>query len=111
HGSNGLLIAELLQPNILCFLQILLVTTIGQVFLCPFVKPFRLERLFFTWILPINILTVVWDGLVSVVRVDRLELMADRAREFAPPGSRIENGRSGPWWKQVSWVAIIPDRS
>lgn len=108
HGKHGLLIAEILQPDLICFLQILLATTIGQVVLCPFVRPFRWERLLFTWLIPINILTVAWDGLVSVIRVDRASVLADRARKFAPAGAKIESGGSGPWWKRVSWVTVIP---
>lgn len=68
HLSNGhcLLVAEILTPDIWCALRILLATTLGQVLLAPLVKPFRLSRLLFTWVIPVNLLTVTWDGLISV---------------------------------------------
>jgi len=34
----------------------------------PFVRPFRLERLFWTYVLPVVPLGVFWDGLVSCLR-------------------------------------------
>ncbi len=110
HGTKGFLVAELLRPGLLCFFQILLVTTVGQVLLCPFVKPFRWERLLFTWVIPINLITVMWDGLVSVIRVDGPRTLDVRAREFAPAGTHVVSGVSGPWWAPVSWFAVIPSR-
>lgn len=35
----------------------------------PFVRPFKLSRLFFTYLVPIVPITVLWDGLVSCLRV------------------------------------------
>ena len=34
----------------------------------PFIKPFKLSRLFWTYIIPVIPLTVLWDGLVSALR-------------------------------------------
>ena len=34
----------------------------------PFVKPFSLKRLLFTYFIPLNMITVLWDGIVSVIR-------------------------------------------
>jgi hypothetical protein len=47
---------------------VLLATTAGQVLLSPFVLPFRLSRLLFTWVLPVNIVTVCFDGIISVLK-------------------------------------------
>ena len=47
----------------------------------PFVKPFRLSRLFFTYVLPVIPLCVLWDGLVSCLRVyspDELRTLVSR---------------------------------
>ncbi|MBU6323950.1 MAG: hypothetical protein KJS92_00545, partial [Bacteroidetes bacterium] len=77
--GHCLLVAEILTPDIWCALRILLATTIAQVLFAPFVKPFRLRRLLFTWIIPINLLTVTWDGLISVYK----SLGKKRRRELA----------------------------
>jgi hypothetical protein len=68
RAGNALVVAEILQPNPLSFLRILLATTIGQILFCPFVAPFRWKRILFTWMIPVNIITVTWDGLVSVLK-------------------------------------------
>ncbi|HYG50133.1 MAG TPA: hypothetical protein VD905_04475, partial [Flavobacteriales bacterium] len=61
-------IAEILQPGLFCLIKVVLMTTVGQLFLAPFVKPFSWKRLFFTWIIPVNLITVTWDGVVSVLK-------------------------------------------
>lgn len=61
-------IAEILQPTIFCGLKVFITATVGQLLLAPFIKPFSLLRLIFTYLLPINIITVLWDGLASVAR-------------------------------------------
>ncbi len=66
-GSEAYFV-EILSPDLLCFLKVLAMTTVGQIFLAPFVKPFSWSRLFFTYIIPVNILTIAWDGIVSVLK-------------------------------------------
>lgn len=65
-GSAAFLV-EILEPGIICFLKIL-ATTIGNFLLTPFVKPFSFNRLFLTYIIPINIFTVMYDGIFSVLK-------------------------------------------
>lgn len=59
---------EILAPDFLFYLKILFTTTIGTLLLTPFIQPFSFKRLFFTYIIPINILTITYDGLVSVYK-------------------------------------------
>jgi hypothetical protein len=66
--SGGAYVVEILEPTPLCFLKVLCATTFGTVLLAPFIKPFSIGRLFFTWVLPVNVVTIAWDGLVSVAR-------------------------------------------
>lgn len=110
HGARGLLVFEILQPNVSTFLKILFTTTIGQLLLAPFVRPFRWERLLFTYILPINLITIPWDGLVSVLRSDRASTLVDRLRPAAPAGAVVDGGTIGPWWAPVTWVSCLPER-
>jgi hypothetical protein len=61
----------------------------------PFVRPFRWSGLFFTYVLPVLPLLVVFDGLVSCLRVysvAELEALAAEV-EAARPGYRFETGR------------------
>jgi hypothetical protein len=64
--GHCLIVAEILTPDLGCSLRILLATTVGQVLFAPFVKPFSLTRMALTWLLPVNLITVTWDGLISV---------------------------------------------
>jgi len=111
HAPRGLLVFEVLQPTVFCFLKILFTTTIGQLLLAPFVRPFRWERLLFTYVLPINLLTIPWDGLVSVLRSDHPATLVQRLRAALPAGHAIDGGTLGPWWAPVTWVSCLPDRS
>lgn len=62
------LIAEILQPNIAVLVKIFLTTTLVQLLVAPFIKPFSWGRLLFTYILPINLITVTYDGIISVLK-------------------------------------------
>lgn len=58
----------------------------------PFIRPFRLERLVLTWLIPLLPLLIVWDGLVSTLRtytVDELRAIAEQVQE---PGYTWEIG-------------------
>ena len=66
-GSDAFIV-EVLEPTIFCLLKIVFTTTIGCLLLTPFIHPFSFMRLFFTYILPVNILTITFDGIVSVLK-------------------------------------------
>jgi hypothetical protein len=65
---TAFIIAEILQPDVFTFIKIVFTTTIGQLLLTPFIRPFSLLRLFFTYLLPVNIVTMTYDGIVSVLK-------------------------------------------
>ncbi len=110
HASRGLLVFEVLQPTVITFLKILLTTTIGQLLLAPFVRPFRWERLLFTYLLPVNLITIPWDGLVSVLRSNHPAVLVQRLRSAVPNGYTLDGGTVGPWWAPVTWVSCLPNR-
>lgn len=62
------LIAEILEPGWLNGIKIFFTTTIIQFLTAPWVQPFSLARLFFTYIVPVNLFTVTYDGIVSVLK-------------------------------------------
>ncbi len=68
ENSANAYMVEILAPHFLFYFKILFTTTIGTLMLTPFLKPFSLKRLFFTYIFPINIFTITYDGLVSVYK-------------------------------------------
>jgi len=66
-GSQSYFV-EILEPNIVCLLKVVGMTTVGNLLLTPFIRPFSFTRLFFTYILPVNIFTITYDGIVSVLK-------------------------------------------
>jgi hypothetical protein len=110
HASRGVLVFEVLQPTLFAFLNILFTTTVGQLLLAPFVRPFRWERLLFTYLLPVNLLTIPWDGLVSVLRSSHATTLLARLQPAVPAGHTLDGGTVGPWWAPVTWVRCLPDR-
>jgi hypothetical protein len=73
---------EILEPNLFSLLKVLLITTLGTVIVSPFVRPFSLKRLCLTYLIPVNIVTITWDGVISVLRSRSLkkykEIFKDR---------------------------------
>ncbi len=68
NSGSAASIVEILEPTIFCLLKVLFITTFGCLLLTPFILPFSLRRLFFTYILPVNILAITFDGVVSVLK-------------------------------------------
>jgi hypothetical protein len=108
HGPSGFFVVEVLQPNPIVFIKILIATTVGQLLLTPFVKPFSWMRLLLTYIIPINIFTVCWDGLVSVLRVSSPAQLKSLLEKNVPEGCTFQTGLSGPFWAPITWFYIIP---
>jgi len=69
------------NKDILNFLGILLFTPIIFIFATPFMKPFKLSRIFFTYIIPLIPIITVWDGLVSILRMYTPNQMLKMAEE------------------------------
>lgn len=67
-NNSSFIIAEILEPGIITAVKIFFTGTLLQVFTSPFVHPFSFARLFFTYIIPVNLFTVTYDGIISVVR-------------------------------------------
>lgn len=67
-SGSAAFIVEILEPTVFCLLKIFFTTSIGSLLLTPFILPFSLRRLFFTYIIPVNILTISFDGIVSVLK-------------------------------------------
>ncbi|MBK8241993.1 MAG: class I SAM-dependent methyltransferase [Saprospiraceae bacterium] len=57
------------DKNIFTIFGIVIFHPIAFILFTPFFKPFKLSRLFFTYIIPLIPLTTVWDGCVSILRL------------------------------------------
>jgi hypothetical protein len=81
-----------------------------QLLATPFMRPFRLSRLFFTYLVPLVPLCTIWDGTVSILRMyppDQLLALAQRAD---PAGSfEWQAGKVRHWsGSQVTYLLGWP---
>jgi hypothetical protein len=79
-------IAEILEPGPLSMAQVLPTTIIGQLLVAPFIKPFSWGRLLFTYLLPINLFTVTYDGIVSVLKSKSVKTYSALIADIQTPG-------------------------
>lgn len=78
-------------------------------FLVPFVRPFRVSRLVFTYVLPLIPILYAWDGMVSALRAYTPEELAALAR--AVPGADRyiwDAGRAGSGVRAVLYLTGRP---
>ena len=69
------------DKNILTILGIIFVHPIIFFFATPFIKPFRWNRIIFTYFIPIIPLCTVWDGIVSILRLYSPKMLLKLAKE------------------------------
>ncbi len=94
---------ELLEPTVVCMAKVLFATTFGVVLLAPFVKPFSLGRLFFTYVVPVNVLTITWDGVVSVLRSRTAEQYRS---QFEALGADVKVERLPGRWLPITVIHV-----
>lgn len=46
----------------------MLLSPVAVLLMTPFIKPFKPDRIFFTYLLPVLPLVILWDGIISVLR-------------------------------------------
>lgn len=51
-------------------------------FCTPFMKPFKWSRLFFTYLIPLIPITLLWDGVVSMLRIYEPDEMIELTKEI-----------------------------
>jgi len=57
------------EKGIMAILGLLLIHPVAFALFTPFFKPFKLSRLFFTYVIPLIPLYTIWDGIVSILRM------------------------------------------
>jgi hypothetical protein len=80
---QSIAVIEMVSRSALAFFSVGL-GVIAVFIATPFVKPFRLSRLLFTYLLPVMPLCVLWDGLVSCLRVyspDELRILVSQLND------------------------------
>ena len=111
HHGRPLLVGEILTPGLASMLKVIVATTLGQLIFNPFVKPFRWHRIIFTYLLPLHLLTTLYDGLISVIKSPSKEELNKLVSQCNRPGySFVIQPIQGRW---VSGTLLIgkPDKN
>lgn len=74
-------------------------SSISVLLTTPFIRPFKLGRIIFTYLIPIVPLFVLWDGIVSSLRTYSVKEMNDLVKDLHNTESynwQINRVKSGP---------------
>jgi hypothetical protein len=103
-AKTPILIMEAQERNMINLIKIAL-SPIPALFIMPFIRPFSLGRLIFTYFIPIIPFVIGFDGVVSVMRTYRIEELHQIAQKADPEnlfhweGERIEkDGKIVIWF-------------
>ncbi|MFD2246012.1 class I SAM-dependent methyltransferase [Pontibacter ruber] len=61
----------------------------------PFIRPFKLSRLFFTYLVPLIPLGIIWDGTVSLLRIYTPDMLRKMAANVHAPNYTWRAGKAG----------------
>ncbi len=76
----------------------------------PFIRPLKLSRLFFTYILPLIPLGILWDGAVSLFRIYNPRMLQQLVAQVQAPGYTWRTGKVGSdLGKQVIYLIGYPE--
>ena len=76
----GFIIAEVLEPSLLSFIQVTLAAFLVQPLSAWAIRPFSFLRIATTYLVPIQLATVAWDGWLSVLKSKTLAQYQDLVR-------------------------------
>ena len=80
EAKAGFIIAEVLEPSLLSFIQVTLAALLVQPLSAWAIRPFSFLRIATTYLVPIQLVTVAWDGLLSVLKSKTLAQYQDLVR-------------------------------
>ncbi len=82
------------EKGLVPMLGLLLIHPLAFLICTPFFKPFKLSRLFFTYVVPLIPLYTIWDGLVSILRMYRPEELQAIAESLGDSGYVWQSGKT-----------------
>ncbi len=97
---------EPILPTPLTFMKVGFSTLILPFFIIPFIKPFRWDRLIFTYLFPIGILATFWDGIVSVRKSYSIKELEDLKIEFQNLGIKISVGELDGRFTNLTYLRL-----
>ena len=89
-ANAGIIIAEVLEPSLLSFIQVTLAALVVQPLTAWAIRPFSIMRILTTYLIPIQLLTVAWDGWLSVLKSKNLNQYKELVTDIADNEYSIE---------------------
>jgi hypothetical protein len=102
NQGRPFLIVEITRPTLINFVMVTIAGILGQLLLAPFVAPFSWKRLLFTYLIPIHLVTVTWDGWMSVWHAIPHHRFKTIAAEQQTSHFTIQFEQAGPWWRKLA---------
>lgn len=102
------LIAEILEPGLLNCFKIFFTTVFIQLFTAPFIKPFSVARLFFTYIIPVNLFTITYDGIISVVKSKTVVQYQQQLQHISAEGYQLSVHKISNWKGNIIYIKGTP---
>lgn len=84
------IIAEVLEPTLLSFIQVTMAGLILQPLTAWAIRPFSIIRMITTYLIPVQLVTVAWDGWLSVFKSKTAKQYKELVCEFADHQYSIE---------------------
>ncbi len=93
RNNLPILIFEAGERSLLGILGVIITTITICAFTTPFMKPFKWSRIFLTYIIPLVPLTLLWDGIISMLRIYKPEEMLQLTEEINVKNYKWEAGK------------------
>lgn len=61
----------------------------------PFIRPFKFSRLFFTYVLPLIPIGIIWDGTISLLRIYTPQMLDQMIKNINAPTYTWKTGKAG----------------
>ena len=97
---------EPIMPTPLTFIKVALSTLILPFFIIPFIKPFRWDRLVFTYLFPIGVLATFWDGMISVRKSYSIRELEKMKTDFQNLGINISVGKLSGSFANLTYLRL-----
>jgi hypothetical protein len=107
-NHTNLLIVEIIQPTLLNFVSVTVASTIGVWFFCPWIRPFDWRRIVFTYIIPVNVLTVLIDGIITILKSKTVRQYRQFFESKFPGNTRINVNKHWKFPAQIVTIKISP---
>ncbi len=108
-GNNkAIAIFEGGERSIIDILGVIISTPIAFFIFTPFMKPLKLSRFIFTYLLPLIPLTTIWDGIVSMLRMYHPSELLEMAKSVEPEKYEWRSGRISHGVSKVIYLMGYP---